>query len=143
MDLNFTNYFLKQWKKLSDKDKKQIITKLDIIKVNPFRYPKHKGSKHVFKVKISIQSSYSRLMYAVYIPDTKSITVFGIFDRKSNYREFDRIFKKISTLISSALFACFPVLKRLAVQFLAAFSRVFTVQARHAKIFFWKTNCIH
>jgi len=93
MDLNFTNYFLKQWKKLKEKDKKQIIAKLDIVKENPFRYPTHKGSKHIFKVKLSIQSSYSRLMYAVFIPNKNCITVFGIFDRRSNYKDFDRIFK--------------------------------------------------
>jgi mRNA-degrading endonuclease RelE of RelBE toxin-antitoxin system len=89
----FTRYFLKQWKKYDDKTRNLIRDKLRLIKINPFRYPKHTGYKFVFKVKLSIENKYSRLMYAVFMPDKKHITILGVFDRDANYKDFERIFK--------------------------------------------------
>lgn len=94
-EFKFTDYFLEQWKNLDNKAKRIIEDKLKLIKQNPFRYEKHEGYKFVFKVKISIKSEYSRLMYAVFMPDAKHIAILGIFDRKAEYKDFERIFKDL------------------------------------------------
>lgn len=88
----FTNYFLQQWKEYDDKTKAFIQKKLELVKQNPFRFPKHEGYKFVFKVKLSVEDTYSRLMYAVFMPDQEHITILGIFDRKAEYKDFERIF---------------------------------------------------
>jgi mRNA-degrading endonuclease RelE of RelBE toxin-antitoxin system len=91
-ELKFTQYFLKQWDSYDEKARRLIQDKLSLIKQSPFRFPKHEGYRFVFKVKLSIGNKYSRLMYAVFMPDTKHITILGIFDREADYRDFERIF---------------------------------------------------
>ncbi len=66
--------------------------KLRLLVKNPFRFRKHKSYRGVFKVKVSIESRSSRLMYAVFMPDNNSITVLGIFPRSAGYKDFERIF---------------------------------------------------
>ena len=90
----FTKYFVQQWDSYDTKIKKLIESKLNLIKQNPFQYPKHEGYKFVFKVKINIKDNYSRLMYAVFMPDSKHITVLGVFDRNAVYKDFEKIFKE-------------------------------------------------
>jgi len=93
--LKFTNYFLEQWKSYDEKTKAFIQKKLDLIRQNPFRFPKHEGYRFVFKVKISVEQRYSRLMYAVFMPDAGHITILGVFDRDVDYKDFERIFKEL------------------------------------------------
>lgn len=93
-NLKFTKFFLKQWKSYNSKAKKLIQDKLKLVKQNPFRFPKHEGYRFVFKVKLSVDGKYSRLMYAVFMPDSRHITVLGIFDRSADYRDFENIFKE-------------------------------------------------
>ncbi|MFC1690886.1 type II toxin-antitoxin system RelE/ParE family toxin [Nanoarchaeota archaeon] len=97
MDLSFkfTKHFLEQWKNYDSKTRNLIQNKLRLIKHNPFRFPSHEGYKLIFKVKLSIESKYSRLMYAVFMPDSKHITILGIFERKSDYKDFERIFEQL------------------------------------------------
>ena len=59
-----------------------------LIKQTQFRYPKHEGYKLVFKVKLTIEDNYSRLMYAVFMPDAQHITILCVFNRKADYNEF-------------------------------------------------------
>ena len=91
--LKFTQYFLKQWKGYDGKSRILIQDKLSLVKQNPFRFPRHVGYRFVFKVKLSIDNRYSRLMYAVFMPDAKHITILGVFDRKADYKDFERIFR--------------------------------------------------
>ena len=93
--LKFTQYFLKQWEEFNQKEKNFVQSKLELIKKNPFRYPKHEGYTFVFKVKLSIDNKFSRLMYAVFMPDSEHITILGLFDRSANYKDFERIFKDL------------------------------------------------
>src|SRR3989344_7650968 len=91
----FTHYFLLQWEDYDEATREFIQSKLDLIKQNPFRFPKHEGYRFVFKVKISVEQKYSRLMYAVFMPDQQHITILGIFDRDVDYKDFERIFKEL------------------------------------------------
>ena len=94
-DFKFTDYFLKQWKELDNKSKRVINEKLKIVKENPFRYDKLEGYKFVFKIKLTIKSEYSRLVYVVFMPDAQHITILGIFDRKAEYKDFEKIFGRV------------------------------------------------
>lgn len=91
--LRSTIFFIKQWENLGESSKNLINNKLSLIKQNPFRFPKHEGYNFVFKVKLNIGNNYSRLMYVVFMPDSKSVTILGIFDRKAEYKDFEKIFK--------------------------------------------------
>ena len=93
-ELRFANYFLKQFDNYNEKEKRIINDKLALIEENPFRFDKHEGFKFVFKVKITVDDKFSRLMYAVFFPDAEHITILGIFDRKSEYKDFERMYNE-------------------------------------------------
>lgn len=92
-ELYFTKFFRSQVLKLNDKEKKLIKSKLELIKTNPTNFKKLQSYKHVFEVKISIQNNYSRLIYAMYEPNKNSITIFGIFKRKNDFKDFKKFYE--------------------------------------------------
>ena len=98
MDLNFkvvpSKYFLKQFEKLNVKEKNLINSKIKLMKSNPFRFKKLVGYKNTFEVKISVENSYSRLIYIIFLPETHNITIFGIFKRKNDFKDFKRKYEK-------------------------------------------------
>ena len=91
-ELRYSDYFLEQWGGYEERTRRLILDKFKLIKLNPFRYEAHKGYKRVFKVKITIENKYSRLMYSVFDPDSNHIRILGIFDRNLSYKDFERIF---------------------------------------------------
>lgn len=93
--LKFTPHFLNQWQRYDEPTRIFMQKKLDLVKQNPFRFPKHEGYRFVFKIKLSVERKYSRLMYAVFMPDQQHITILGIFDRGADYKDFERIFKDL------------------------------------------------
>ncbi len=92
-DLVFTKFFLKQFKKLNKKEKNLINSKLILLKSNPFRFKSLKSYKNSFEIKISIENSYCRLIYVVYLPKQNQITIFGIFKREKDFKDFKRKFE--------------------------------------------------
>jgi mRNA-degrading endonuclease RelE of RelBE toxin-antitoxin system len=100
MELKFetkpTKFFLSQLKKLTLKEKRIISDKLKIIRENPFRYKKLKGYRNTFEVKLNFEDSYSRLIYCVFVPETNNITVFGIFKRRNDFKDFKNFYKNFS-----------------------------------------------
>jgi len=91
----YSKYFADQWQGYDRRAKELIRKKLELIKENPFRFEKHEGYRFVFKVKLTIKDKYSRLMYAVFMPDSEHITILGIFPRDANYKDFERIFFRL------------------------------------------------
>lgn len=89
-----SKYFLKQINDFSIKDKNQISDKLKLLKTNPFRYGTLEGYRFVFKIKLNLNNNYSRLIYAVYFPKKEDIRIFGIFERKNDYKDFKKTFKE-------------------------------------------------
>lgn len=89
----FTKFFKSQVSKLNSKNKQLIKNKLELIRENPSRFKSLQGYKNVFEVKISIEKNYSRLIYALYEPDSNSITIFGIFKRKSDFKDFKSFYE--------------------------------------------------
>jgi hypothetical protein len=90
--LRSTGYFNNQWDGCNQDTRDLINKKIDLIRWNPFRFEKHESYKHVFKVKLTVDDKYSRLMYAVFMPGPRDITLLGIFPRANDYKDFDRIF---------------------------------------------------
>jgi hypothetical protein len=97
MELSFnivpTKIFEKQLEKADEKEIQKVKEKLRLIKSNPFRFKKLEGYKHIFSVKLEFNSEFSRLIYIVFYPTNKDLTILGIFDRKKSYKDIKRIFK--------------------------------------------------
>jgi hypothetical protein len=91
-EVYFSKYFIGQWEQYDDRLKSFLNNKFTLISANPFRFKSHKGYRNVFKIKLDIHGKYSRLMYAVFLPDEKSVSILGVFPRDLNYKDFDRIF---------------------------------------------------
>jgi len=86
------DFFSKQWKKLDKKSKKIINKKIELIKENPFRYKRLKSDTPVFRVRLSIKSKETRLIYAVVKPD---IIIICLLDRKKYYADLNKYLKHI------------------------------------------------
>jgi hypothetical protein len=95
LNFKFSNFFKKQFKNYIKKDKQLISKKLKQVKINPFRFPKLAGYKFIFKINITIENNYSRLIYVVFYPDKEYITILGIFERKHSYKDFKKLYKQI------------------------------------------------
>jgi len=91
-EVYFSRYFIEQWQGYGNNTQAFINNKLSLIAHNPFRFRKHKGYAGVFKVKLDVENRYSRLMYTIYYPNPKSVTILGIFSRDRDYKDFERIF---------------------------------------------------
>jgi mRNA-degrading endonuclease RelE of RelBE toxin-antitoxin system len=93
-DLVSTEFFLGQIKKLSEKYKKQVQRKLELIKQNPFRFKNIHSKKfsRVFRVRMKIEGKEMRLIYAVV--GTK-IIIAGLLDRSKEYSDLENYLSKI------------------------------------------------
>lgn len=69
--------------------------KLKLLKENPTRNKSLTGYKNTFEIKISINKNYSRIIYAVYLPKSNEITIFGIFKRKNDFKDFKNYYEKL------------------------------------------------
>lgn len=96
-DSNFniiaTKFFIKQFKELTQKEKDLVNSKLEFIKNNPFRYKKLIGYKNTYEIKITLNDNYSRLIYVVYLPEKSNVTLFGIFKRKDEFKDFKKYYE--------------------------------------------------
>ena len=93
-ELVSTEFFLSQIKDLSNKYKKQVRNKLELIKQNPFRFKNIHSKKFskVFRVRMKIEGKEVRLIYAVV--GTK-IIIAGLLDRSKEYRDLENYLSKI------------------------------------------------
>ena len=94
-EYSYTKFILDQLKLCSEKDKIRISNKVELIKINPFKYPTLKGYNQVRKIKISFGNKYSRLIYVLFWPDKKSITFLGIFPRDNDYSDVSKLLKDL------------------------------------------------
>ncbi len=86
--------FKKQVKRLDTKSRKIIYDKIQLIKNNPHRY-KHIHSKQysrVFRIRFSIQSKETRLIYVIIEPN---IILVCLLERKNDYQDLEKYLAKI------------------------------------------------
>jgi mRNA-degrading endonuclease RelE of RelBE toxin-antitoxin system len=89
-----TEFFLSQVKNLSEKYKRQIQKKLELVKQNPFRFKNIHSKKfsRAFRIRMKIEGKEMRLVYVVV--GTK-IIVAGLLDRSKEYRDLETYLSKI------------------------------------------------
>ena len=92
-NIYFTKFFKSQVSKLNEKEKRIIKSKIELLKRDPTRFKKLQSYKNEFEIKISVQNNYSRLIFALYEPDKNSITMFGIFKRKNDFKDFKSFYE--------------------------------------------------
>ena len=88
-----TNLFKKQIKDLNKNSREMIHEKIELIKSNPYRFKKihSKNFSKVFRVRFSIESKETRLIYIVIEPN---IILICLLDRKGNYKDLEKYIKK-------------------------------------------------
>lgn len=84
-----TPRFSEQVENLDGKDKRIIESKLDLIKLNPYRFKSlhSKRFSKVFRVRPIIQNKETRLFYVVLEPNIIMVCLLG---RKDDYRDLEK-----------------------------------------------------
>lgn len=78
--------FLNQVSQLTESERRLVAQKLQLAKLNPFRYKSLSvpGLTKVFEIKITLQGLYSRIVYFLV---GRTIRVAGIVNRKNDFRD--------------------------------------------------------
>ncbi|MBI2547260.1 MAG: hypothetical protein HYW23_02330 [Candidatus Aenigmarchaeota archaeon] len=86
--------FIKQIENLPSKHKEQIDKKIDLIKQNPFRFKAiyAKLYSRVFRVRLNIEGSETRLIYVVL---GSKIIIACLLDRTDEYKDLENYLEKI------------------------------------------------
>ncbi len=92
-ELKPTQFFLEQLDSLSTKTKRILTNKLELVKLNPFRYKRIKGHDLLlFRIRFNDKSQEKRLIYSV---DGHSVKIVCILDRKNDYKDLKGYLKKL------------------------------------------------
>ena len=85
--------FLAQVKELPEEERLLIAEKLELAKLNPFRYKSLNvpGLTKVFEIKITLAGLYSRIVYAV---DGTQVRVECIVNRKNDFKDLLKLLFK-------------------------------------------------
>jgi mRNA-degrading endonuclease RelE of RelBE toxin-antitoxin system len=89
-----TEIFLDQIKSLDEKSKRIIRNKIQLIKLNPYRYKRIHSKKFskVFRVRLNIRGREIRMIYVVL---GKSIILVCLLDRKKGYKDLEKYLEKV------------------------------------------------
>lgn len=85
--------FLQQAAQLTEPERLLVAEKLQLAKLNPFRYKSLSipGLTRVFEIKITLQGAYSRI---VYVLDGQEIRIACIINRKNDFRDLMKLLYK-------------------------------------------------
>lgn len=88
-----TEFFLKQLDDLSSKAKKQLETKILLLKENPFRNKRIQGyNLFLFRIRFEDLNKEKRVIYLV---DKPKVKILCILDRDKNYSDLKNYLKKL------------------------------------------------
>jgi mRNA-degrading endonuclease RelE of RelBE toxin-antitoxin system len=88
-----TKFFLEQLDYLSDKSKKIISDKMDLIKMNPFRYKRIFGYGLVlFRIRFKDRGRNKRL---IYLFENGFVKVLCILDRSKDYKDLRDYLRRV------------------------------------------------
>lgn len=89
-----TELFLEQLKEFDSSAKELIKSKIDLIKQNPFRFKRINSKKfsRVFRVRLSINSIDTRLIYVII---KSKIILVCLFDRSKGYFKMEKMLAKM------------------------------------------------
>ncbi len=82
--------FLNQLLEFNEQEKHLILEKLELAKLNPFRYKSlhAPGSTKTFEIKLTLKGIYSRLVYWI---EGKEIKIAGIITHNNNFRDLVKL----------------------------------------------------
>jgi len=88
-----TELFLKQIKTLDKKSKRIIKNKIDLIKLNPYRYKRihSRDFSKVFRIRSNLESREIRLIYVLL---GRSVIPVCLLDRKKGYKDLEKYLSK-------------------------------------------------
>ncbi|MBI5224284.1 type II toxin-antitoxin system RelE/ParE family toxin [Candidatus Micrarchaeota archaeon] len=94
-EIKTTRTFLEQIRSLSDKARKLIGAKIDLIKLNPHHFKRihSKLYSKVFRVRLNLDGKESRLIYLIIEPN---IIIACILERKDDYNDLEGMLMKIN-----------------------------------------------
>jgi mRNA-degrading endonuclease RelE of RelBE toxin-antitoxin system len=86
--------FLKQIKSLDEKSKRIIRNRIQLIKLNPYRYKRIHSKKFskIFRVRLNLGGREVRMVYVVL---RQTIIFVCLLDRKRKYRDLEKYLEKI------------------------------------------------
>ena len=94
-----TGFFHEQVKQLDLQSKRIIYDKIKLIKQSPYRYKKIHSRLYskVFRIRLSIQSKETRLIYAVIEPN---IILVCLLERKKDYKDLEKHLSRLKRELS-------------------------------------------
>lgn len=95
LSFEYTQYFIRQWCKFNPTDKKLILRKFKLIRLHPYRFSRLENYKNVYKIKLTIENRYSRLLFSLNQPTAGIVKILGVFARRLQYKDFERLFKQL------------------------------------------------
>ncbi len=89
-----TKVFLEQLRGLEEKEKRIIESKIELLKINPFRFKKihSKTYNKVFRIRLTINNVDARLIYTIMEPN---VILVCILARKNDYSDLERYLRII------------------------------------------------
>ena len=89
-----TDFFLEQTSKLSEKNKRVIRNKIELIKLNPYRFKSVHSKKFnkVFRVWVNVGGKKRRMIYVVLEP---KVIIACLILRKKDYEDLEKYLAKI------------------------------------------------
>jgi len=89
-----TEFFLNQISSLSNKDKRVIQKKIELTKLNPYRFKSIHSKKFskVFRIRLGIAGRKTRMVYVVLEP---KIIIACLIQRKKDYKDLEKYLAKI------------------------------------------------
>jgi len=89
-----TEVFLDQIKDLDEKSKRIIKNKIELIKLNPYRYKRIHSKKFskVFRVRLNLRGREERMIYVVL---RQTIFLVCLLDRKRGYRDLEKYLESV------------------------------------------------
>ena len=93
-ELKATEFFIKQVSKFPKKDKQAIKEKIELIKLNPYRFKAIHSKKfsRVFRVRMKIRGKETRLIYTLL---ESKIIIACLLSRKKDYKDLEKYLEKI------------------------------------------------
>ena len=89
-----TELFLEQIKDLDKKSKKIIRNKIQLIKLNPYRYKRIHSKKFskVFRVRLNLRGRRVRMIYVIL---GGTVIFVCLLDRKKQYKDLEKYLEKV------------------------------------------------
>lgn len=87
-----TNFFLEQLDDLNEKSKRIVKGKLELAKINPYRFKRIQGySLFLFRIRFENNKKEKRVIYLI---DKPFVKVLCVLDRDKEYKDLKKYLKK-------------------------------------------------